>query len=101
MPGALGEQHIRTFHAFPGVRHMLLPSHSCIFIEAIRKSDILRRFSAELHSRSVDETFWTTEYEEIIDQSCDKAAATRTNDGSPDPIVVTKCEHCKLDQNLR
>src|SRR6266849_6958068 len=32
------------------------------------------RFRAELHSRSVDKTFWTTEYEEIIEKSGDEAA---------------------------
>lgn len=56
-------------------------------------------FRAELHSRSVDETFWTTEYEEIIEKSRDEAAATRTDNRTPDPIVVTKCEHCKLYEN--
>jgi len=73
----------------------LLYSHT----KTIRKSSILHRFSAELHSRSVDETLWTTEYEEIIEKGCDEAAAARTNDRTPDPIVVTKSEHCKL-QNV-
>ena len=66
----------------------------------LEKNSIVRRFGAELHSRSVDETFRTTENEEIIEKGCDEATATRTDDRTPDPIVVTKCEHCNLRYNI-
>jgi len=49
----------------------------------------------EVDSRTVDETFCATEYEEIIEEARDETAAARTNDGTPDPIVVTKGEHCQ------
>jgi hypothetical protein len=50
------------------------------------------------HLRAVDETFRTTEDEEIVEKGRDEAAAARTNDRTPDPIMVTKCEHCQLDR---
>ena len=53
-----------------------------------------------LHSRTVDETFRTTEDEEIIEKGREEAAAARTNDRTPDPVVVTKCEHCPWDKGV-
>jgi hypothetical protein len=50
------------------------------------------------HLRTVDETFRTTEDEEIIEKGRDEAAAARTDDRTPDPIMVTKCEHCPWDR---
>jgi hypothetical protein len=41
------------------------------------------------------------EYEEIIEKGCDEAATARTNDRTPDPIVVTKCEHCEVEPEFR
>ena len=52
--------------------------------------------SVELHSRSIDETFRATEDEEIIEKAGCEAAAACANNGAPDPVVVTKSEHCKL-----
>ena len=46
----------------------------------------------------VDETLRATEDEEIIDQARNKSATARANDRPPDPVVVTKCEHCQSDR---
>ena len=47
-----------------------------------------------LYSRTVDEAFRATEDEEIIEKGRHETAAARTDDRSPDPVVMTKCEHC-------
>ena len=60
----------------------------------LEKNSIVHRFGVELPSRIVDETFRTTEIEEIVEKGCDEATTTRTDD--TDPIVVTKCERCDL-----
>jgi hypothetical protein len=55
--------------------------------------------SGEPHSRLVDETFRATEDEEIVEKASREAAAACANNGAPDPVVVTKSEHCKLDRH--
>lgn len=54
-----------------------------------------------LHSRTVDEAFRPTEDEEIIEKGSHETAAARTNDRSPDPVLVTECEYCSWYRNLR
>jgi hypothetical protein len=45
------------------------------------------------HSRAVDEAFRTAVEKEVIQQTRDEPAAARRDDGSPDPVVVTKRKH--------
>jgi hypothetical protein len=95
-PGVLRERHIR---AFPGAWQMLWRSHSCIsHMKPVRRTiytNARLRGGELLYSRAVDKTFRTTEDEEIVEKGRGKSAAARTNDRTPDPIVVTKCEHCQ------
>ena len=67
---------------------------------AVRRAIYYAGVGAWSHSRTVDEAFRTTEDEEIVEKGRDEAAAARTNDRTPDPIMVTKCEHCQGDRVL-
>jgi hypothetical protein len=46
------------------------------------------------HSRMVDEILWATVDEKIIEQARNESTAKRPNDRPPDPVLVTKGEHC-------
>ena len=47
----------------------------------------------ESHSLDVDEAFLTSVNEEVVQQTSDKSAAARPDDGPPDPVLMTKREH--------
>jgi hypothetical protein len=50
------------------------------------------------HSRTVDETLRAKEDEKIIKQARNESTTARGDDGPPDPVVVTKREHCQSDR---
>ena len=77
-----------------------ISSGARIPVLTVRRATYYAGVGERSHLRAVDETFRTTEDEEIVEKGRDEATAARTNDRTPDPIMVTKCEHCQWDRVL-
>ena len=80
-----------------------LPAHGIcsggrIPVLIVKKVTYYAGVGAWSHLRTVDETFRTTKDEEIVEKGRDEAATARSNDRTPDPIMVTKCERCQWDR---
>jgi hypothetical protein len=82
---------------FPPIPAYGICSGARITAATVRRVMYYAGVGLSLHLRTVDETFRTTEDEEIVEKCRDEAATARTNDRTPDPIMVTECEHCQWE----
>ena len=85
---------------FPPIPAYGICSGARITAATVRRVMYYAGVGLSLHLRTVDETFRTTEDEEIVEKCRDEAATARTNDRTPDPIMVAECEHCQWDRVL-